>query len=105
MRPAIAARTVDGSSSLETASATEAPSSSRNNGFPSATDTTRSIVDASAAGNSAVATAFESSAPSGSSGSVVCPIIPPPQVRPVSRNSGLASAITSNRASRTWMTR
>ena len=46
MRAAIAARTVVGSSSLGTSSVIEATSSSRNSGFPSATETTRSIVDA-----------------------------------------------------------
>ena len=71
MRAAIAAQTVDGNSPLGAASVTDAPSSSRNSGLPSATDTTRSIVEGSAAGSSAVATAFESRALSASSGRVV----------------------------------
>ena len=54
IRAAIAARTVEGSSPLGTSSAIDATSSSRNSGLPSATETTRSIVDGSAAGRSDV---------------------------------------------------
>ena len=105
MRAAIAARTVDGNSPIETSSATEATSSSRNSGFPSAVLTSLPIADTPAAGRSAVATDVASASLRGSSGSVVCPIIPPPQVRPASRNSGRASAMTTSLASRTWVTR
>ena len=102
---AIAARTVEGSSAPETSPATDAVSSSRNSGLPSATETTRSIASGCTPGSSAAATAADASVPSGSSGSVVCPTIPPPHVRRVSRNSGRASAITTTRASLTWVTR
>jgi hypothetical protein len=70
IRAAIAARTVDGSSPWAS-SAIEATSSSRKNGLPSATDTTRSIVAGADPRSRAVAIAVESASLSGSSGSVV----------------------------------